>query len=79
HRIKMAITELRGKVTQIIIAHRLSTIEHADKIIFLEHGEKTAEGTKDELLESCKEFRLMWDTQFNLIKKKSIPDLVPTK
>jgi len=59
--IKMAINELKGQVTQIIIAHRLSTIEDADKIIFLDEGQKIAEGTKDELLESCPGFRLMWE------------------
>ncbi len=56
-RIKETISDLQGKVTQIIIAHRLSTIEHADKIIYIEHGEKIAEGTKEELLGSCESFR----------------------
>lgn len=59
--IKLALRELHGKITQIIIAHRLSTIEDADKIIFLEHGEKIAEGTKDELLQTCPSFKKMWD------------------
>lgn len=59
--IKNAIHELRGQVTQIIIAHRLSTIEDADKIIYLEKGEKIAEGTKEELLKSCQGFKKMWD------------------
>lgn len=59
--IKNAIHALRGQVTQIIIAHRLSTIEDADKIIYLEKGEKIAEGTKEELLQSCAGFRKMWE------------------
>lgn len=62
NRIKMAIAELHGEVTQILIAHRLSTIDHADKIIYLEDGRKIAEGTKDELLKICPPFRLMWET-----------------
>lgn len=61
NQIKNAIHELRGKVTQIIIAHRLSTIEDADKIIFLEKGEKVAEGTKDQLLQTCPGFKKMWE------------------
>jgi ABC-type multidrug transport system fused ATPase/permease subunit len=63
--IKEAIDNLQGSITQIIIAHRLSTIEHADKIIFLEKGELIAEGTKDELLRSCPQFRLMWEMHFS--------------
>lgn len=61
HRIKQALRELQGKVTQILIAHRLSTIEHADKIIFLEKGQKLAEGSLQELLSTCHPFRLMWE------------------
>lgn len=59
--IKATLHQLRGSVTQIMIAHRLSTIEHADKIIYLDKGEKIAEGTKDELLKSCAPFRQMWE------------------
>lgn len=62
NRIKAAIRELQGEVTQILIAHRLSTIEHADKIIFFEKGRKIGEGTLPELLETCLPFRLMWET-----------------
>lgn len=59
--IKSAIKQLQGKITQIIIAHRLSTIEHADRIIYLENGQKIAEGSKDELLASCAGFKQMWE------------------
>lgn len=59
--IKQALTQLHGKVTQIIIAHRLSTIENADKIIYIDQGEKIAEGTKDELLKTCPGFKHMWE------------------
>jgi len=59
--IKQAIHQLHGKMTQIIIAHRLSTVEDADRIIYLERGQKVAEGTKDELLQNCSGFREMWN------------------
>lgn len=63
-KIRDAIADLHGQVTQIIIAHRLGTIEHADRIIYIEHGEKIAEGNKDELLRSCEQFRLTWETLY---------------
>lgn len=66
--IKEAICSLQGEITQILIAHRLSTIEHADKILYLEMGEKIAEGTKDELLATCLPFRGMWDAMFRTQK-----------
>ncbi|MDE3045147.1 MAG: ABC transporter ATP-binding protein [Verrucomicrobiota bacterium] len=62
NRIKLAIRQLQGEVTQILIAHRLSTIEHSDKIIYIERGRKLAEGTITELLEKCPPFRLLWET-----------------
>lgn len=61
NKIKEAINSLRNEVTQIIIAHRLSTIEHADKIIYIEKGLKINEGSKEELLKTCPEFKYMWD------------------
>lgn len=65
-KIRDAIANLHGQVTQIIIAHRLGTIEHADRIIYLEHGVKIAEGTKDELLATCPPFRQAWETLYRL-------------
>ena len=61
-KIKQAIQELHGEITQILIAHRLSTIEHADRIVYLEDGQKIAEGTREELLEICPQFKIMWET-----------------
>jgi len=69
--IQEAIDHLHGSMTQIIIAHRLSTIEHADKILFLEKGELIAQGTKDELLRKCPQFRLMWEMHFIPSQRRS--------
>lgn len=77
-KIKEAVVSLHGHVTQIIIAHRLSTIEHANKIIYLDRGVKTAEGTKEELLQNCQEFRAMWEMMFRTEKKQDLdPDCQP--
>lgn len=62
NRIKAAMRDLSGDITQILIAHRLSTIEHADKIIFFDKGRKIGEGPLQELLDTCPPFRLLWET-----------------
>lgn len=69
--IKMTLKQLRGQTTQLIIAHRLSLIEDADKIIYLEDGIKIAEGTKDELLNSCPGFKNMWNMHYATTKTSS--------
>lgn len=67
--IKSAISQLHGKMTQIIIAHRLTTVENADKIVYLDNGIKVAEGTKEELLSSCPAFKEMWETMMRHERK----------
>jgi ABC-type multidrug transport system fused ATPase/permease subunit len=69
NKIHSAIAALHGKVTQLIIAHRLGTIENADRIIFIDRGEKIAEGTREELIQSCDQFRLMWEALYKREKK----------
>ncbi len=76
NKIRLAIAELHGQITQIIIAHRLGTIEHADRIIFLDRGEKIAEGTKDELLQTCEPFRQMWEILHHSEKKTEVLETV---
>ena len=45
-----AIDTLRGKRTVFVIAHRLSTIRNADRIVVLEQGRISQEGSHDELI-----------------------------
>jgi len=71
HKIRGALKALRGQVTEIVIAHRLSTIEDADLIIYIDNGMKIAEGTKDELLQSCPSFSAMW----NLMSRDPEPEV----
>lgn len=72
-RIKAAMLGLHGQITQILIAHRLGTIEHADKIIFLDRGVKIAEGTRDQLLQTCEPFRNMWEASLTTPVATTIP------
>jgi ABC-type multidrug transport system fused ATPase/permease subunit len=76
NRIKKAIADLHGSVTQILIAHRLATIEHADRIIYLERGQKIAEGPRDELLATCEGFRLMWEALYRVEERQKSTQLV---
>jgi ATP-binding cassette, subfamily B, bacterial PglK len=50
---------LEGERTMIIIAHRLSTLRRCDRIILLERGRVSAQGTWDELLTSSDLFRVL--------------------
>lgn len=49
--------------TSIVIAHRLSTIKHADKIVVIEEGQVSEEGTLDELLAAKGAFYALWEQQ----------------
>jgi ATP-binding cassette subfamily B protein len=52
----------RGRTT-IVIAHRLSTVVHADKIVVLEAGSITEQGTHDELLRAGGTYAELWARQ----------------
>ncbi len=58
--------------TMLIVAHRLSTIQHADKIIFLSHGEIAEEGNHEELLKRKGKYYDLYKLQYSReeIKKR---------
>lgn len=56
-----AIDEIIKDKTVLVIAHRLSTIKNADKICVIKDGNCIAADTHDNLLESCAEYRKLWE------------------
>ena len=63
HQIQSAIEDLLEGRTCIVIAHRLSTIQRADRIIVMENGSITEEGTHQELLDQSGVYADFWDHQ----------------
>ena len=61
--IQASISGLVAGKTLVIIAHHLSTIVGADKIVVMDHGRVSAEGTHHELLESSPLYRSLWNAQ----------------
>jgi subfamily B ATP-binding cassette protein MsbA len=47
---------LEGKIA-FVIAHRLSTVDLADRIVVIAGGRVVGEGTKDELMRDCPDYR----------------------
>lgn len=58
--VQQAIEQISGERTVILIAHRLSTVRNADKVVVLEQGRVSEEGTHTELFrEGGRYFRLL--------------------
>ncbi len=55
--IKTGLEQVMAGRTTIVIAHRLSTIALADRIVMLDHGRVTGDGTHEQLLESSDLYR----------------------
>jgi ATP-binding cassette subfamily C protein len=54
-----AIDELRGIKTLVVVAHRLSTVRGCDRLVFLQDGRVTGDGSYDDLLARHPAFRGM--------------------
>ncbi|HAW96287.1 MAG TPA: ABC transporter, partial [Phycisphaerales bacterium] len=61
-----AIERRHGRQTTILVAHRLSTIRAADRILVLEAGRVTQQGTHEELIEQPGLYRRIWTIQSDL-------------
>ena len=63
--IQMAINNMKGEYTILIIAHRLSTVIDSDRLILIDDGQKIAEGTHQELLETNSLYRQLYQTELH--------------
>ena len=61
--LQKAIDNLKGEYTILIIAHRLSTIKNSDRILLVENGKITAEGTHKELLENNNNYKKLYESE----------------
>ncbi len=64
-KIQQAIDNLKKEYTILIIAHRFSTIINCDRIYYLEKGKVLASGTHNELLEKCKEYKQLYESEID--------------
>ncbi len=63
--IQSALAHLIHGKTLLVIAHRLSTITDADNIIVVNGGNIEAQGTHEQLLNSCSLYRKMWEAHIS--------------
>ncbi len=62
-KIQEAIENMKGEYTILIIAHRLSTIINSDRILFLNDGKIEAEGSHEELLDTCEDYKKLYKSE----------------
>ena len=83
--VQEAVEKLINNRTTIVIAHRLSTIENANKILVLDEGTLTEEGTHEDLLKHDGIYKSLYQNKFNDLvesrthsKKSKSQDYLPS-
>ncbi len=61
--IRRALKEYAGQLTCLIIAQRITSVMDADMIVVMNEGEVADVGRHDELLERCRVYREIYDSQ----------------
>jgi len=65
--IQQTLRDIHGQVTVVVVAHRLSTIIDADRILVLQDGRITAEGTHDTLMHRGGVYRDLFKAQVSVL------------
>ena len=66
--LRMAIGSMKHKPTLFIVSQRTSAIQYADKIVVLDDGSVVGIGTHEELMNTCKVYREIYDSQYKRTK-----------
>lgn len=71
-KLRVAIGNMKQKMTVFIVSQRAASIQHADKIIVLDDGAVVGIGTHEELLECCKVYQEIYYSQFKKTPKENV-------
>lgn len=63
-RLRAALSKMTGQMTVFLVSQRAASMMNADKIIVLDDGEIVGMGTHADLLDHCKIYREIYESQF---------------